>query len=341
MSLQVWLPLTKDLRNQGLATITTTGTPVFKDTGKLGAKSLDLNTRISFNCPALANKQTFSMTIWAKVNEDSTLSTNWVDVIGFTDAKADGTTGQLRWETCYGSGYTTRGISSHDNATYATGTNFGSIIGANKGVWYHMACTVNVEANEIKEYCNGELIHTITPNGGHLTGAFWLGQTGQINGEVQDVRIYDHCLSPQEVKEISKGLVLHYPLSDGNIESTYNYLENKSFSNYGSYGFGSKGTISVTTEVEPPIAGNEVALVTSSATTAGNGAVEIATSIYPGTNMNKDDTFTVTAYVKGKGATIGKRVHIHLYNTNGTNTQSTGKDYTFTNEWQRIEYTLK
>lgn len=209
--------------------------------------------------------------------------------------------------------------------------------------WNHLVMTRTT--SETKYYLNGELKLTgsagTIPNGDYFVGAWKTSAQQNYKGKINDVRIYDHCLSPQEVKEISKGLVLHYPLSDSNIESTYNYLENKSFSNYGSYGFGSKGTISVTTEVEPPIAGNEVALVTSSATTAGNGAVEIATSIYPGTNMNKDDTFTVTAYVKGKGATIGKRVHIHLYNTNGTNTQSTGKDYTFTNEWQRIEYTLK
>jgi len=30
---------------------------------------------------------------------------------------------------------------------------------------------------------------------------------------MNDIRIYDTALSPREVKEISKGLVLHYPLS--------------------------------------------------------------------------------------------------------------------------------
>jgi len=35
----------------------------------------------------------------------------------------------------------------------------------------------------------------------------------QSNCLLNDFRIYDHALSPREVKEISKGLVLHYPLS--------------------------------------------------------------------------------------------------------------------------------
>ena len=61
MSLQVWLPLTKDLRNQGLATITQlSGTAVFKDSGKIGNKSLNLHNYLTFNCPTLSGKKNFS-----------------------------------------------------------------------------------------------------------------------------------------------------------------------------------------------------------------------------------------------------------------------------------------
>ena len=212
--LRVWLPLTKDLRNQGLASLTSSGTPVFKNSGKLGGKSLDLNTRISFTCSALANLTTFSIAFWAKVNDDTSLSTDWVDIIGFTDATSSGTTGQLRWETCYSSSNKGRGISSHDNTTYAISNGFGKIF-CNKNIWVHLTCTVDLANSSVKEYVNGEHLYTYATNGGHLTSAFWLGQTGVINGEIQDVRIYDHCLSPMEVKELSQGLVLHYPLNRG------------------------------------------------------------------------------------------------------------------------------
>jgi hypothetical protein len=36
---------------------------------------------------------------------------------------------------------------------------------------------------------------------------------------INDFRLYNHCLSPKEVKEISKGLVLHYPMDNCSIEA--------------------------------------------------------------------------------------------------------------------------
>lgn len=220
MALQVWLPLTKDLRNQGLASLFSSGTPVFKNNGKLGSKSLDLKTQVSFNCSAMANKTIFSIAFWAKVNADSSLTSNWVDVIGFTDVSTSGTNGQLRWETCYGS-TSYRGstynqawnISSHDNATYATAQMSSNPIQEDKGKWHHYVFTTN--GVQAIEYRDGIVYANYTGNGGHLNGSFWCGQTNAINGEIQDVRIYDHCLSLMEVKELSKGLVLHYPLNRG------------------------------------------------------------------------------------------------------------------------------
>lgn len=217
MGLQVWLPLTKDLRNQGLATITSTGTPIFKNIGKIGSKSLDLNTRINFNCTALANVQTFSIAFWAKTNQDSNITGDWMDVLGFTDISSSGSSGQLRWETCYTYGAPTRGVSAHDNATYATvqGPSGQASI---KGNWNHFCITVDpLGTGRAVEYQDGVKIGDYAANGGHLTGSFWTGETNKVNGEIQDIRIYNHALSQMEVKELAKGLVLHYKLDNNDL----------------------------------------------------------------------------------------------------------------------------
>ena len=39
---------------------------------------------------------------------------------------------------------------------------------------------------------------------------------------VNDVRVYDHCLSIRELKFIASALVLHYPLNDAYVEETVN-----------------------------------------------------------------------------------------------------------------------
>ena len=217
MALLVHLPLTGDLHNQGLAEITYTGTPVFKTTGKIGNSAFDLSHRVVFNCPSLDGVKTFSIAFWAKVNSDSSLSTNWVDVISFTDRKADGSvTGVFRWESCYnGANYTNWGISVHDNGYYNISDLAGIPQATGKNIWHHIVITVDLENNEVKEYLNGVLVGTATCNGGSLTGAFHLGENNLINGEIQDVRIYDNVLSQLQISELKKALILHYSL-DGN-----------------------------------------------------------------------------------------------------------------------------
>lgn len=212
MALLVHLPLTGDLHNQGLAEITYTGTPVFKTTGKIGNSAFDLSHRVVFNCPSLDGIKTFSIAFWAKVNSDSSLSGNWIDVASFTDRKSDGsTTGLLRWETCYSG---TWGISSHDNSAYNI-SNLSNFQAVGKDIWHHIIITVDLENNEVKEYQNGIVQKTATCNGGSLVGTFHLGENNLINGEIQDVRIYDNVLSQLQISELKKMLILHYPL-DGN-----------------------------------------------------------------------------------------------------------------------------
>jgi hypothetical protein len=45
-----------------------------------------------------------------------------------------------------------------------------------------------------------------------------------FNGDICDVRIYDHALSIKEIQELSKGLMLHYTFNDIGSESTTNLI---------------------------------------------------------------------------------------------------------------------
>ena len=226
MSLRVWLPLDGDLRNLGISNVTTiSGTPIYK-VGKIGANALNLNTRITFECSALANLQTFSVCFWGMAEDSSTLTTNWQDLLGFQDISAGGSAGTFRWETTYAS---TSGVHWHDNATNALVNGSHNHITV-KNQWVHCCVVFDYEAGKIYSYDNGKLTQTHNHAGGHFnsSGRFYVGETNNIEGRITDVRFYDHALSAAEIHEISQGLILHYKLDDitNNIEDSSGYNHN-------------------------------------------------------------------------------------------------------------------
>ena len=221
MSLKVWLPLIGTLENKGTGNLTVvSGTPAYKTSGKIGASALNLNTRITFDCPQLANLQTFSVAFWGIAQNSSTLTTNWQDLLGFTDVSSGGTNGTFRWETTYSS---SNGIHWHDNSTNALVNGAHNHITV-KEQWVHCCVVFDFQAGKLYSYDNGILTETHNHAGGHFNanGRFYLGETNNIEGMIQDVRFYDHALSAAEVHEISQGLVLHYKLDSLYNESSQN-----------------------------------------------------------------------------------------------------------------------
>ena len=222
MSLQVWLPLDGTIENKGLGTVTKeSGTATFDKASKIGGKALNLKYSNSFLCPQLANLKTFSVCFWGMVEPSSTLTTNWQDVLGFNDVKTDGTTGTFRWETGYNfTGFKGDGIHWHDNATNAL-VNNSYAHNISKSEWVHCCVVFDAESEKIYSYSNGVLKQTDKHLGGSFnsSGRFKIGEINNIEGRIQDVRFYDNALSPKEVKEISKGLCLHYRLSGHGCEN--------------------------------------------------------------------------------------------------------------------------
>lgn len=214
MSLQVWLPLNGDLHNQGLLQLPNLSANAFAvdNLGKIG--------KCYGNCGFYHLSEdfldnTWSLALWVKASSwgqynDILLCKN----IASSDA-------------CHFY------FSIINGATYNIGINGGSSTVAYSytfatNTWYHLAATYN--GSTIRLYLNGVLVKTGTYTSTKLTGHLNLGigcRSTNNNGTavtgssesryMNDVRIYDHCLSPKEVEEISKGLVLHYPLNYQNL----------------------------------------------------------------------------------------------------------------------------
>ena len=211
MSLQVWLPLTKDLRQQGVSNVTVTnnGATYSSTGGKLGGCYNFTTTswqRITFPY-SLANKSEFSVCLWIKIPGTT--------ITGFP------------FGFCHSGDYWqfityNNSVGIRDNASGSTGTrkdySLGSFV-ANQ--WTHLAFTYN--AGTLKTYKDGVLFST-NSTGGTAMNDYTIAGSGlgepitnsssyYFNGSINDFRVYDHCLSPIEVKKLSQGLILHYPLN--------------------------------------------------------------------------------------------------------------------------------
>ena len=226
MALQVWLPLTKDLRNQGLSNVTVTNNgATFNSAGKLGgcysfgtgdsyitvdSTPLKTFTEFSFACwVKIISWNTSYSTVFAAKNSTSV---SWNNLIFSLLRNSSNST------LCFNI--------SNGSSTTTTNCQTGTL---SLNTWYHITCTY--KSGEIKLYQDGNVVSTyntsIVPNFNSIVN-LWIGKSNansyQSNNLMNDVRIYDHCLSPIEVKKLSQGLVLHYPLSDKFLEGTTNLV---------------------------------------------------------------------------------------------------------------------
>ena len=217
MALQVWLPFTDGtLKQQGLKSEAASfgGTVTLTNAGKLG-KCATLGTAaggITLPASTMTSFTECSVAFWINIISWNTSyatffqaglsSTPWNNYIfGILRNNANS-------NLCF---TLTNSSASSSQAAYTTSN-------LNTGQWYHLAFTYT--AGTVKTYINGALDKTYSttyvPNFAGITnisiGRCTNNSGYQTNCSLNDFRIYDHCLSSMEVKELSKGLVLHYPL---------------------------------------------------------------------------------------------------------------------------------
>lgn len=235
MALRVWLPLNGNLNNNGLSNLgpTSFSNITWKTDGKLG--------KCANGCGIYhLNQDIIPNNIWtvsAWVRCPSTWGQYNNIVICINDA--DMNTCHIYLSIING---TQLNIGFNNTAQrYTVNYTFES----NK--WYHIAASYNGTTATL--YANGVLLGTsnITSAvtnclnlafGGRSTNAAGTSYTQSgVNLDINDVRIYDECLSPKQVKEISKGLVAHYKLDTPmNIDNLVRNLAYSVYNNFSSSG---------------------------------------------------------------------------------------------------------
>lgn len=210
MSLQVWLPLNGSLDNLGLSgTKAVNHNATTNSNGKIG-KCYQNTASNYITIPVTIDvKQPFSLCYWYRIdtwnNWGTTITLNAAnqDYLGMC-THSDGTRIGTNWYE-YRNGNSTRIFDSYHNNTIIAGQ------------WNHIVITFD-GTNNIKTYIDGSLVSNGTVEIIPLTNftELTLFRRGHFAdsaySSMNDVRVYDHCLSAKEVKEIAKGLVCHYPL---------------------------------------------------------------------------------------------------------------------------------
>lgn len=105
---------------------------------------------------------------------------------------------------------------------------------------------MTADGTNVKFYVNGELKKTLAQTG-QVDDAMddniitWARRgvsasaSAIYSAKYNDIRIYDHALSAKEVKEISKGLILHYNFED-NCQQLVNAYDEPTFNTGASNG---------------------------------------------------------------------------------------------------------
>ena len=211
MPLKLWLPLDGTSENRGISGVTMSGSPASWGNGRTGKCAVfnDNTSNVIYNDTTEFNYtvEDFSWCMWLKRDQSAMTATA---MFAFSVGRPD-----------YGDnrGY---GLAVHSANTlrFWFGYSNYDVSGFPNNEWHHVAFTR--KGNTLKLYLDGVLKSTKTYTGATPTygnygpgiGCFhYSGNIYPLIGAISDFRIYNHTLSDKEVYEISRGLILHYPLS--------------------------------------------------------------------------------------------------------------------------------
>ena len=213
MGLQVWLPLDGNLRNLGVNQVRIDSDifPTIDEHGKIGScynfnSTSQQRFRIYDYSPN--GQSEFSFACWAYLRADP-----WYIFLIRGDSAH-----RLRFNS---GGFTFRDNNNSTLRTLTWGTNEPPL-----NEWVHLAATYN--RGQMCLYLNGSLVATSDTY--YNANSVLLSDMDEVrigrqqastsddflDGKLNDIRFYDHCLSAAEVHEIAQGLILHYKLDQAN-----------------------------------------------------------------------------------------------------------------------------
>lgn len=251
MSLIARFSLNNNLNNSGAKTFTFSNTPTFTSDGKVTkycgqCTSTSYGTRCnSAETIPLSNTDPISMFTWVCMNSYETTGSYLNGLVSnhkYSDNSEHGS----------GFGLTLRNNSAYgDNSfqvslstAHSNGRTYNRYYGKTKfyiNEWHHVGFTY--DGSKIKLYLDGNE-ETIIDNGTD-TNKKYLNFTSSYssnnpiglfcwsigyndytgNYKLNDVRIYNHALSKEEVKEIAQGLAVHYAFNFEDLYQPIEYLE--------------------------------------------------------------------------------------------------------------------
>lgn len=298
MGLQVWLPLDGNINNQGLSDATISSSNITYSDGKLGNAATFSSSYIGIkNTPITGTINELSFSFWMKTSSPTSIMCLYNGRISIGSAIALFTIG---------------GVFRFDDGTQHT---LNYTIPSN--TWEHYCVTRN--NSEIKLYVNGVLKATTVSSECSTTatnatiGASSInaitGNNNFLTGQLNDYRIYDTCLSPRQVREISKGLVCHYPLGevDGKIGGR-NLLRQSSLVGEQLMCYGIDNMNSVTTKSYE----EEGYHIVTPSTGNGNNGVGFKYRDFTSLGIKQGDTITFSCDIKGTSDTHSPFIKIHF-----------------------------
>ena len=209
MSLIAWYPLIRDLKNQGLDNndLSQSNTAITYTGGLYGSSAtFTQESKQYLYRPKITQNKNITITGWFKISQFNG------QMFFFNCANGQGTKGWSIW-----SGYPSKtlyyqfGDIKWNYANHPMPLN----------TWFHLAIVVDNES-KYYFYLNGEQLTTgtVTTLPDYSDGDYISVCARRCNaatdqplcGQAQDFRIYDHALSTKEIKELSKGLILHHAL---------------------------------------------------------------------------------------------------------------------------------